>query len=123
MRKSDDGGLLYRDYRPRAFGEGALPATAASNSADGEDPGWNNWADARADNRIQAAFDGWLAGVIVDALTANGDELIDIVREGFKKRDQQIAELKGRVDVLTALLTTKGAGAADVITLPGRKHG
>jgi hypothetical protein len=31
MRKSDDG-----DYRPRAFGEGALPATAASNSADSE---------------------------------------------------------------------------------------
>jgi hypothetical protein len=122
MRKSDDGGLLYRDYHPRAFGEGALPAKAASNSADGEDPwaGWNNWADARADNRIQAAFDGWLAGVIVDALTANGDELIDIVREGFRKRDEQIAELKGRVDVLTSMLT-KGAGA---VALPtgARKH-
>ena len=67
MRKSDDGGLLYRDYHPRAFGEGALPAKAASNSADGEDPwaDWHRWCDERADNRIQLAFDTWLAGVMI----------------------------------------------------------
>jgi hypothetical protein len=118
MRKSDDG-----DYRPRAFGEGALPATAASNSADSEDPwaGWNNWADARADNRIQAAFDEWLCGLIAEAVTTEGNELIAIVREAFKKRDKEISELRGKLDMLASLLMK--SASADVVTLPtGRKH-
>jgi hypothetical protein len=79
------------------------------------------WADARADARIQAAFDTWLCGLIAEAVTTEGNELIAIVREAFKKRDKEISELRGKLDMLASLLMK--SASADVVTLPtGRKH-
>ena len=114
MRKSDDGGLLYRDSRPSAFGEGALPATAASNSADGEDPwsDWHRWADSRADARIEAALDTF-SGIVGDEIGAAIRELRDEVIDAFRKRDQRIAALEGQISVLLGLLQGKG-----VVALP-----
>jgi hypothetical protein len=78
-------------------------------AADGEDVwrNWNVWADERADNRIQEAFDGWLCSLIAEAVTTEGNELLDIVREGFRKRDERIAALEGKVSVLLGLLQAK----------------
>jgi hypothetical protein len=89
-------------------------------AADGEDPwaGWHRWCDERADARIEAAFDGWMTEVLARALAMKADQLRDEVAAALAKRDKEIAELKGRVDALTSMLT-KGA---DVVPLPGRKH-
>jgi hypothetical protein len=83
---------------------------------------WHRWCDERADRRIQAAFDEWLCDLIAEALTAEGRELIDTVREGFRKRDERIATLEGKLDTLLAIVG--GAKSADVVPLPGSKqHG
>jgi hypothetical protein len=92
---------------------------AATPAADGTDPwrDWNVWADAR----IAASLDG-LADAFGEAIAVERNELIDIIREGLRKRDQRIAALEGKVDVLLGLLQVKGG--ADIVALPGRKqHG
>lgn len=62
------------------------------------------------------------AGMVGDEIGASVRELRDEVAAAFKKRDEQIAELKGRLDMLASLLM-KGAASADVVPLPGaRKH-
>jgi hypothetical protein len=114
MRKSGDG--------PSAFGEGALPATAASNSAGGEDPwaDWYRWCDGRADSRIEEALYVF-AGMVGDEIGASVRELRDEIVAAFRKRDERIAALEGRFDALLGLLQAKGG--AEIVTLPGRKHG
>jgi hypothetical protein len=98
------------------------PAPAPAAAADGEDPwsGWHRWADSRADARIEAAFDGWMTDVLAGALAMKADQLRDEIAAALAKRDKEIAELRGEVSALLLLLQGK---AADVITLPGRRHG
>jgi hypothetical protein len=48
------------------------------------------------------------------------DQLRDEIAAALAKRDKEIAELRGEVSALLLLLQGK---AADVITLPGRRHG
>jgi hypothetical protein len=86
----------------------AAATPAAGGEADPWQP-WHRWCDERADRRIQAAFDEWLCDLIAEALTAEGNGLLDIVREGFRKRDERIAALEGQVSVLLGLLQAKGS--------------
>jgi hypothetical protein len=95
---------------------------AASNSADGEDPwaGWHRWVDSRADARIEAALDAYNTSV-GEALAMACNDLRDEIIDAFRRRDEQIAELRGKLDAVMTLLT-KGT-SADVVPLPGaRKH-
>jgi hypothetical protein len=95
---------------------------AATPAADGTDEwrDWNIWADARADARIELALDVF-AGLVGDEMGAACRELRGEVNAALAKRDEQIAELRGKLDMLTSLLT-KGT-SADVVPLPGgRRH-
>jgi len=107
------GDLVYKTHEN--------PAPAATPAADGEDPwaGWHSWCDERADARIEAAFDGWMTEVLAGALAMKADQLRDEIVAALAKRDKEIAELRGKLDMLTSLLT-KGA-SADIVSLPGAR--
>jgi hypothetical protein len=97
----------------------SAPSPAAETVAEPAWSGWNNWADARADARIAASLDG-VADAVAEALAVSDNELRNEIVAAFRKRDERIATLEGKLDTLLAIIG--GPKSAEVVPLPGRKH-
>ena len=102
VSEPDDPGIVYKEY------DNSEPAPAPVADADWS--GWERWLRAHLNIERRG---------LLEALEK---DIADIIAEMRKERDAEllklraeVAELKGRTDVLISLLQTKGG---DVVDLP-----
>ena len=101
VSENDESDLIFKD-----FDNGTLQAAAGTAEGEQDWSGWESWIRGHLNIERETIF------------TVVGDVLAERDAEVTKLRSE-IAELKGRVDVLLSLVTK---GGADVVSLP-RKIG